>query len=215
MPKGNPMNRTEWMAKISIAFVLALFAMGCSQDEAKAPAFNQATGKHPAGWMQIHWVEYTKNPDQCATCHGSATDPAQAGGVSKVSCFTCHPSGPGHPDGWAAPGQHGRLGAQAAPSENTGFASCFRCHGSGSSSSQGRISTSCVSCHAKAPHPSKPWRHDSATSPNHDATDPGNAAACYTCHANGAHSTLVPSEPAPAGTTPGCYNNTMCHGRTF
>jgi len=36
---------------------------------------------------------------------------------------------------------------------------------------------------------------------------------CAQCHLNGNNSPIgLPSPPAPAGTAPGCFNNTLCHG---
>jgi len=208
------MSRADLMVRTTFAFVLALLFLGCSGGTAAdSPQLNAQTGQHPANWLSTHWSEYAKSPTQCTTCHGSLTDPLKAGGISKVSCFTCHPKGPGHPAGWEAFDQHGRLGAMTAPSASTGFAYCFKCHGA--QPRTGLTATSCLTCHTIAPHPSKPWRSTTVPGSNHDATDPGNAAACYNCHANGANSTLAPITPAAAGTEPGCFNNTMCHGKTF
>lgn len=198
-------------AVILSAALLAVI-WGCSSAADGAPKFDSGTGHHPEGWMKVHYAEYLKSPDQCRTCHGSPTDPKAAGGVSGVSCLTCHPHGPNHPTGWAAPAMHGRAGAQAAPGTFSGFAYCAKCHGADYVHGIGNA-TSCKTCHTKAPHPSKPWLGSTATAPNHDKTELSNAPACFTCHANGANSTLVPKTPAPAGTVPGCFNNTMCHGR--
>ena len=162
-----------------------------------------------------------KNPSQCTSCHGSTSDPATSGGIAKVSCFTCHANGPWHPAGWADPSQHGRLGAQLAPSADptamAGFAHCAKCHGSSYDNPVG-ITPSCKSCHTKAPHPDKAvWGSTPpvVSQPNHYFTDAANAPECFKCHANGANSDLKPATPAPAGTTPGCFNNTMCHGGWF
>jgi hypothetical protein len=129
-----------------------------------------------------------------------------AGGVAKVSCFTCHPNGVNHPDGWAAASQHGRRGAQLAPDATdpklmAGFAHCAKCHGSDFSG--GISGVSCKGCHTKAPHPDAPWRGSTTTLSNHDKTDINNAITCSGCHL---------SPQAPTGAAPGCYNNTMCHG---
>lgn len=207
------------MVGTCFAAVLALMVWGCSGSATNAPQFNGATGQHPAGWIQNHWVEFVKNPSQCTACHGSTKDPATAGGIAKVSCFTCHANGPWHPAGWSDPSQHGRLGAQLAPvvTDSTtvpamaGFAHCAKCHGSDYDNPIG-ITPSCKSCHTKAPHPDKPWVSTSVSLPNHVFTDQANAPECFKCHAAGANSDLKPATPAPAGTDPGCFNNTMCHG---
>lgn len=196
------------------ALALALMAWGCAGRASKATPVSADQGAHPAGWMQNHWAEFAKHPDQCRTCHGSTSDPAQAGGISKVSCFKCHVNGVEHPSGWAAPSQHGRTGAMAAPSSDpftmAGFARCAKCHGA---EYAGGPASSCTACHTRAPHPNAPWNGGTPSGTNHDATNPGNAPECFKCHAAGANSTLKPATPPPAGTAPGCFNNTMCHAR--
>lgn len=198
------------------AVALGLLAWGCGGTAGKAVAFSEATGQHPSDWVQKHWAEYVKSPEQCRSCHGSTSDPAQAGGISKVSCFSCHTNGVNHPSGWADASQHGRLGAQAAPSSDptamVGFAHCAKCHGS---TYDNGLTVSCKSCHTKAPHPDKPWRGPTFTSPSHVNTNGGNAPECAKCHTNGANSSLKPATAAPAGTAPGCFNNTLCHGTSF
>lgn len=212
------MKRATQMLGSGIAVVLGLLAWGCSGSGTNAPQFNAATGAHPAGWIENHWEAFIKNPSQCATCHGSTTDPAVSGGIAKVSCFTCHANGPWHPQGWGDPSQHGRNGAQLAPDPSNplamaGFAHCSKCHGSDYTNPIG-ITPSCESCHTKAPHPDKTqWIGGTTVSqPNHVFTDAGNAPECFKCHAGGANSDMKPSTPAPTGTQPGCFNNTLCHG---
>lgn len=207
------MNANTRIFRSCLAAAMGLLFWGCAGSSSNnAPQFSESTGQHPAGWLNTHWSDYAKHPDQCATCHGSITDPATTGGIAKVNCFTCHRSGPGHPDGWTAGSQHGRLGAQQAAGDWSGMASCGRCHGDALTG--GLVPISCKSCHTKAPHPDMPWLSASPdTNSSHNATDVSNAPECYKCHANGANSTLVPATPAAAGTAPGCYNNTMCHGQ--
>lgn len=217
------MNTAKRMASTCFAAIFALLMWGCTQkSNTQAPKVS-ALGQHPTDWMQKHWGEFTMNPDQCKTCHGSTTDPAAAGGISKVSCFTCHTSGVHHPAGWGVAAQHGRAGAMAAPAttqsvsgavvNGTGFDYCAKCHGT--SRTNGLTYPTCFACHTKAPHPDKPWHGTTPAGSNHIFVDPGNVATCYSCHANGANSTITPVNPAPAGTPPGCTNATMCHGRNF
>lgn len=206
------MSRINLMVKTYFVMAVALLVWGCTTSNTQAPQFNPTTGQHPADWRQTHWAEFTKNPDQCKVCHGSTTDPALAGGTSKVSCFTCHPGGVHHPAGWGAPDQHGAI-VKAAPGDRSGLAYCTKCHGT--QSGGGLTYPSCVACHTTAPHPARPWYGTTASGTNHNTTDPANAPECYKCHANGAHSTIQPANPAPAGTPPGCTNATMCHGREF
>lgn len=212
------MSKAKWMAGSCFAMALALLAWGCAGSAGKAVPFSATKSDHPAAWLPAHWAEYVKSPDQCRGCHGSTADPALAGGIAKVSCFSCHANGVNHPTGWSAPGQHGRLGAQLAPSvtqeidevvvNGTGFAYCAKCHGS---TYDNGLTTSCKACHTKAPHPAKPWT-GLGTLPSHTATSFLNAPECFKCHAAGANSDLKPLTTPPAGTAPGCFNNTMCHG---
>jgi predicted CXXCH cytochrome family protein len=135
------------------------------------------------------------------------------GGVSKVSCFStdkdgisCHPQGPsGHPAGWSAPAAHGAR-AKAAPSATQGFLSCTQCHGADYAGGSG---TSCMACHTTAPHPATPWRGTTATGTTHTTTNEGNVSQCARCHLNNAR--LATPVAVPAGTTPGCFNGTLCH----
>lgn len=210
------MSKTNWMAGSFFAMVLAILAWGCAGSAGNAVPLG-TQGQHPANWLQVHWAEYVKSPDQCRACHGSTSDPAKAGGVSKVSCFTCHTNGVNHPAGWADPAQHGRMGAQLAPDASNptamaGFAHCAKCHGSNYNNG---LTVSCMTCHTKAPHPGRPWTGPSLSSPSHVNTNPGNAPECAKCHTAGANSTLKPLTTPPAGTAPGCFNDTLCHGRNI
>ena len=209
------MSRTRLMAGSCFAMVLTLLAWGCAGTASKAVPFNATTGVHPTTWIQDHWAEYVKAPAQCRTCHGSTDDPAQAGGISGWSCFKCH-TAVNHPDNWALPTQHGRLGAQAAPNAANpmamvGFAHCAKCHGS---TFDNGLTVSCKSCHTTAPHPVRPWTGKTVGAPSHVQTDLANAVQCDKCHTAGASSTLKPLITAadPLGTAPGCFNNTLCHG---
>jgi hypothetical protein len=211
------MNNIKWMASSCFAMILALLAWGCAGGAGPAAPINTKSGQHPADWLQVHYVGYVQTPDQCRGCHGSTTDPSQAGGIAKVSCFTCHTNGVDHPAGWADHLQHGRNGAQLAPvatNDTTvpvmaGMAHCAKCHGS---TYDNGIAVSCKSCHTTAPHPPKPWVNTSASNSTHVETDVANAPACAQCHTAGANSDIKPLTPAPAGTAPGCFNNTLCHG---
>lgn len=216
-----------FLIRTFLAAAAALAILGCSSSaNPGAPKQDPVTGAHPATWLaQDHWQEYLKNPSACTPCHGSTTDAAAAGGTSQVSCFGCHhPSGPNHPAGWADPMHHGRLGAQAAADASAfsmkGMQSCQPCHGADYRSALG-VTPSCYSCHTRAPHPDAPWGAtnppaDGTTAPSHDRTDPSNAPACFQCHAAGSPNNAInPVTPAPAGTTPGCFNGTMCHTKSF
>jgi hypothetical protein len=208
------MSKVKWMAGSCFALALALLAWGCAGKAGSAPAFNTSTGQHPTNWIQVHYAGYAAQPDQCRSCHGSTTDPALAGGIAKVSCFTCHPKGIDHPAGWADPLQHGRKGAQLAPDPTNpfamaGFARCSKCHGS---TFDNGPAVSCRSCHTKAPHPDKPWMSTTLLKSTHVENASANAPECAKCHTAGANSHMKPLITPPAGTAPGCFNETLCHG---
>jgi len=77
---------------------LALLA-GCgSTPNDKAP-FSADTGKHAAGWLPAqHSTSATASTASCKECHGEDL----TGGISGVSCTTCHIGGPtsAHPTDW-------------------------------------------------------------------------------------------------------------------
>jgi hypothetical protein len=210
------MSRNNWMTGSLFSMVLALLVLGCAGKAGSEIPFNATKGQHPTTWLADHWAEFLKAPNQCRTCHGSTTVPAQAGGVSKVSCFTCHATALPHPAGWAAFAQHGTQGAKLAPSADpkamVGFAHCAKCHGT---TYDNGPATSCKSCHTQAPHPSAPWTGTTASHTNHIFTDQANVPECFKCHAAGANSSLKPLTTPPAGTAPGCLNDTMCHSRSL
>lgn len=212
------MSRLKLMVRTSFAVAFALLLWGCSGKSDKAAQFNPTTGQHPANWLQAHYADYVKTPNQCVSCHGSTSDPASTGGIAKVSCFTCHADGVNHPAGWDLPTQHG-VAAELAPVAQVpylapamaGFAHCAKCHGSNYDNG---LTISCRACHTKAPHPDKPWVNADPTKPNHIHTDQANAPECFKCHAAGSthNPTTLPPVTPPAGAAPGCFNQTMCHG---
>lgn len=102
-----------------------------------------------------------------------------------------------HPAGWSGPASHGATAKTYAD----GFSSCQDCHGADFAG--GISAISCRACHGvQAPHSPAPWRGGAQT---HTNTDRGNAAVCAPCHSGQA------PMPAPQGTAPGCFNNTLCH----
>ncbi|MDP1830485.1 MAG: CxxxxCH/CxxCH domain-containing protein [Geothrix sp.] len=191
-----------------IVVVLGLAGLlGCSTSRDGGGALNlvNAQGAHPAGFIGTHPGLATSALEQCRSCHGQDLK----GGISKASCFTaaCHHD---PVPGWALPGTHGLRAKRAPDSSGGGFASCQICHGTDFLG--GGSAVACGACHTTAaPHPAKPWH--TATS-NHASTDPANAPVCAQCHFPGSTANPAghPASPAPAGTAPGCFNNTLCHG---
>ena len=205
--------------KRTLVIVLAgafLALAGCSTPNQQTSGFNTTTGKHTETWYTDHRAAFLQNPQGCSECHGADF----RGGISVVSCFssnfsglTCHANGPSnHPANWPSPAIHGAA-AKAAPDPATmsGFSTCQICHGTDFSG--GFIQTIvCSACHGgSAPHPVS-WMTATGTY-THTTTNAGNAAVCAQCHRNGNNSPIAkPSPPAPAGTAPGCFNATLCHG---
>jgi hypothetical protein len=215
--KRNTMSRSGKLAGILTAAALALGFLACSS----GPRGTQpgAQGQHPATWLQTHWIAFNQNQSSCVPCHGSFSDPSSTGGTSGINCFTCHAqqqppvNAPLHPAGYQTVGNtpfHGTI-AKLLPSLYGGFSHCAQCHGSTYGQPIG-AAASCTACHTKAPHPDAPWHGTTASGTNHASTDPANAAECAKCHLNGANlkSPLLRST-APAGSAPGCFNNTLCH----
>ena len=182
----------------------------------------------PKPWRAFAGSPYTHtttveagNATVCAQCHfpGSPNNPANhpatpAPAGTAPGCFNstlCHGQ-TFHPAGWDQSTQHGPA-AKQEPSGSGGFAYCQNCHGDGTNFSGGAVGISCYTCHlptANSPHASQ-WR--TGDTYVHTTTGTGNATVCAYCHLNGANSPIAaPSPPAPAGTAPGCFNSTLCHG---
>lgn len=70
-----------------LSFVV-LVAAGCGTPNDQS-AFDPDTNKHVAGWILAHPPAAQENIDSCKECHGEDL----LGGISGVSCSSCHPSG--------------------------------------------------------------------------------------------------------------------------
>lgn len=208
--------------KLFVLIGMTFTLWGCSDLNGNAPALD-AAGKHPENWIVDHRSAYKASiaasgsaASQCASCHGADL----AGGIAKVSCFSsgiaglsCHV----HPADFRQGTRHGAA-AKGKPGLSSGFSFCRSCHGSeyaGGTLSQvscfssASAKDSAFACHgSNSPHPKRPWFGGSI----HTSTDQENAVSCMACHSNGANSALKPATVPPAGTPPGCFNNTLCHG---
>ena len=184
---------------------------------------------HPNSWLPddpfTHSTTDPGNAPVCANCHFHRNNlPADAAALlppftpapngTAPGCFNstlCHGVANPHPDGWGSPTVHGPV-AKGVPGGTSGFAYCEVCHGVDFNGP----ARACQDCHGvPAPHPAD-WLPDDAFT--HTTTDAGNAPVCNQCHHNqnnlpaDAKALLPPFVPAPAGTPPGCFNNTLCHG---
>jgi len=195
---------------------------------------------HPAApWRGPTFTHTDTDPSNapvCARCHfpGSPNNPANhpatpAAARTPPGCFNstlCHgnASAVPHPVGatWVATPPaaqpHGN-DAKATPGATTGFSYCQVCHGTGTTSPAnfggGSSGISCFPCHGvSAPHAPAPWRSSAGSTYNHTNTDTANAPVCQQCHFPGSPNNPAnhPPSPAPAGTPPGCFNSTLCHG---
>jgi hypothetical protein len=186
---------------------------------------------HPPQWFQgdayVHIDTNEGNAPVCALCHynepgaGAHAPTPPPAGVT-VGCFNntlCHgASASFHPAGWFAappgPQPHGQS-AKAPPSGSSGFAYCRVCHGTSTGNyNGGAVQFSCliVACHGGgglSPHAAQ-WLPGQTYV--HTTTDPGNAPECAFCHYGESGGGNHPPTPPPAGSTPGCTNNTLCHG---
>jgi hypothetical protein len=194
---------------------------------------------HPSQWRSgnpyIHSTTDEANANVCAQCHlngenspiAQPSPPAAPG--TPPGCFNstlCHGENPvPHPLGgsWVtappAAQPHGN-DAKATPSGSAGFAFCRVCHGTADGNfNGGTAQVSCLNngalCHGdgvQSPHAPQWFQGDAY---EHITTDPGNASECAFCHFGepnaGNHSPI----PPPAGSNPGCFNGTLCHGESF
>jgi hypothetical protein len=176
------------------------------------------------------------NAPVCAQCHfpGSPNNPANhpatpAAAGTPPGCFNstlCHGEAAApHPIGstWVTTSPAAQPHGDAAKEDGTvagqGFPYCKTCHGTGTNFSGGTSGVSCYTCHGvSAPHAPKPWRSSAGSVYTHtDTAETGNAPVCAQCHYPGSPNNPAnhPATPAAAGTPPGCFNNTLCHGPTF
>lgn len=176
---------------------------------AYSPACDSCHGgsaPHPTSWITQTYFHMDTNPGNapvCSLCHLNGANspiappspPAPPG--TAPECFNnslCHASI--HAAGWSNPSSHG-VAAKSAPNVAAmqGFSTCQTCHGINFSG--GTSLTACSACHGgSAPHPTS-WLPGSTY--HHNTTNQANAPVCAQCHRSSAGS-------------PGCFNNTLCHG---
>ena len=222
--KDRPLRLFTWLFLLGAV----AFAAGCSTaNDAGGGSANHVlpSGSSVPGWTvpaggSQHAISATQEfasagtLGSCTECHG----PDFRGGISRASCFGnstgCHH---GTIPGWAAAPpatQNHGVWAKRAIGDGSFFA-CQICHGSDFSGGGAQVTCfNNAACHGAgvlSPHPSTPWRGAGYT---HTNTDPSNAPVCAQCHFPGSPNNPPnhPAAPAPAGTPPGCFNSTLCHG---
>lgn len=127
--------------RLAASTLAILSFLGCGGSGYQAQMLNP----HPSDWTLHHADAYQQDRQSCVPCHGSTTVPAQSGGPSRTSCFTCHDHAPGAACGnchwvnqslWASPQD---LHAADAATILTDAAhdtselltdSCLKCHAS-------------------------------------------------------------------------------------
>jgi predicted CxxxxCH...CXXCH cytochrome family protein len=215
-PLGGAMNRTWTLDQMSSilsmlggALLAAFVLIGCGSGKASSVA--QYYGDyHPVGWISAHGGQAVAGIDTCTKCHEISILKVGSGVPTCLTTGCHHQSVPGFAD----PALHGVRAKMAADATTGGsLVSCQICHAKDFSG--GPSANACSACHGvSAPHPPKPWRTSGGSVYSHTSTDPSNAAVCAQCHYPGSPNNPAghPSSPAPAGTQPGCYNATLCHG---
>ena len=210
------------LSTLSLILLVAFAGIsGCANDDSPNVMVS------PPGWVVApsggqHATSATRTyianggTSSCAECHGADL----SGGTSKVSCFG-NPAGCHHGPvaDWVADSpaaQNHGVAAKKAPG-SSGFASCQVCHGNNfAGTAGGPTCLNNAACHGAgvvSPHARKPWRGSPYTHINANAE---NAPVCVRCHFPGSPNNPAnqPATPAPAGTPPGCFNSTLCHGPT-
>lgn len=205
-----------WLISLLLGALAAFGGCSSGTDQGNLNSHLTAQGTSIPGWLttqtgpSLHSRSATQDfvsngSVGCVQCHGADL----AGGISRVSCLTsvCHHNTP--VTDWPDPAVHG-ADAKQAPGAS-GFAACQICHGLDFSKIFGTKGR-CSDCHGvSAPHPAAPWRGGATT---HINTNIANAPVCARCHFPGSANNPAghPATPAPPGTPPGCFNNTLCHG---
>jgi len=115
--------------------------------------------------------------EDCASCHGYD----YLGGVSGISCGSCHPSYP-HRSGWIAPSLHGLYTITASTTVTEVTSSCAQCHGDDFVG--GDTGVSCYGCHP-FPHPMPGWQDWIASHGLYPGVRDYSNSPCYSCHTTG------------------------------
>jgi predicted CxxxxCH...CXXCH cytochrome family protein len=206
MPRAANLKRT-WWSLLATILTLLLVSFGCGGNTSDTSKTAYYGHYHAADWIITHPAAGISGINDCKTCH--ETTVLKQGGPAP-SCMTadCHHVQVAN---WKDGTIHGSRAKTGLGATGGSFASCQVCHGADFKGAGTGVS--CASCHlVNAPHPPRPWLSQAGFT--HTTTDPSNAPACIQCHFPGSPNNPAnhPEVPAAAGTAPGCFNNTMCHG---
>jgi predicted CxxxxCH...CXXCH cytochrome family protein len=193
-----------------LALLGAWLFVGCGGGKSATGPAQYYGNYHKPNWITEHPGQAVAGIDACTACHQISLV-SVGNGVPTCLTTGCHHQATPNYAGANIHGTHAK--AAADPISGGSLVSCQICHGSNFAG--GPSAYTCFTCHGvNAPHPPKPWRTSAGSAYSHTTTDPSNAAACAQCHYPGSPSNPAghPASPAPAGTQPGCYNATLCHG---
>lgn len=205
MERTRPRHGKGFLGSVALALGL-LAACGHGGPETAADRYSHY---HPANWINDHQAAAAASTTTCRTCHEISLLKTGSGIPNCLASGCHHQATPG----WAQADLHGAHAKWAVGRPGGSLAACQICHGTDFIG--GASAVSCASCHGvPAPHPAKPWRASAGSLHTHTTTDPTNATVCIQCHFPGSPNNPLgyPASPAPPGTQPGCFNNTMCHG---
>lgn len=173
-----------YLKKALLFLALGVLFSGCSNTNPESPlSLVDASGRHPAGWIDAHMAYAKPDGSLCMDCHGEDL----SGGVSGVSCSTgsyggqsCHANGPAfHPFDWvnkAATGNTWHANAYQGGLQIGGM-DCEDCH-----TPPALDVGKCVVCHFTLGGSRSPggWTHGSA---GHEAyAGSPEETVCVTCH---------------------------------
>ncbi|HUJ18460.1 MAG TPA: hypothetical protein VL197_10775 [Nitrospirota bacterium] len=215
--------------------LLALSLAGCSDPNTKA-VVNTDTGQHASGWLPAgHMTAARTDAVVCESCHGSNLQ----GGISGISCTSCHLGSPSsvHPADWnPVYSAHGPY----VKTKTTSSCANQYCHGA-SLTGVPESGPSCSSCHiggTTSEHPAN-WdpvysAHGPYAKVNGTTTCssqychgpslagvPGSGPSCTSCHLGGVTSFHPAEWAGDACTNHGAYAfangtggcaNAACHG---
>lgn len=160
-----------------ILLVAAAALAGCGDRNDKAVFAPE--GGHLPGWLQDHKTSAKADLETCTECHGEGLD----GGISKVSCTTCHLGGTGniHPTQWGAYAYARHMSYSTA--QRTTTCATAACHGTGLAG--GTAGPACAACHLGGSYKKHPADWTTLSShKNYLSTAPHTSTSCKTaaCH---------------------------------